>query len=93
MNALLRLTVANTKSFVRDRAALFWTVAFPLIFVVIFGLIFSGNPARPRTASPISTDRGVGRVKAAFDSVEGVSLVDGTEEACSPRCGRARSTR
>ena len=44
MNATLRLTIANTKSFVRDRAALFWTLAFPLIFVVIFGLIFSGSP-------------------------------------------------
>ena len=33
MNALFRLTVANLKSFIRDRAALFWTIAFPLIFV------------------------------------------------------------
>ena len=43
MNALLLLTVANIKSFTRDRAALFWTLAFPLIFVVLFGSIFSGG--------------------------------------------------
>ena len=30
MHALLALTVANIRSFVRDRAALFWTLAFPL---------------------------------------------------------------
>ena len=37
------LTIANIKSFTRDRAALFWTLAFPLIFVVLFGSIFSGG--------------------------------------------------
>ncbi|HEY6057118.1 MAG TPA: ABC transporter permease [Candidatus Limnocylindrales bacterium] len=41
MNALLTLTKANIRSFVRDRAALFWTLAFPLIFIVLFGSIFS----------------------------------------------------
>ena len=40
MRALLALTVANIRSYVRDRAALFWTMAFPLIFIVLFGLIF-----------------------------------------------------
>ena len=33
MQALLALTVANIKSYLRDRAALFWTLAFPLIFI------------------------------------------------------------
>ncbi|MET1232551.1 MAG: ABC transporter permease [Candidatus Limnocylindrales bacterium] len=43
MRALWTLTVANLKSFVRDRAALFWTIAFPVIFIVLFGTIFSGG--------------------------------------------------
>ena len=43
MQPLLNLTVANIKSFVRDRAALFWTLAFPLVFIVLFGTIFSGG--------------------------------------------------
>ncbi len=43
MDALLALTVANMKSFVRDRAALFWTMAFPVIFVVLFGTLFGGG--------------------------------------------------
>jgi ABC-2 type transport system permease protein len=37
------LTAANVKSFYRDRASLFWTFAFPIIFVVLFGSIFSGG--------------------------------------------------
>ena len=40
------LTVANVKSFYRDRASLFWTIAFPVIFVVLFGSIFSGGPTK-----------------------------------------------
>lgn len=43
MRGLLALTVANIRSFVRDRAAIFWTFAFPIIFVVLFGSIFSGG--------------------------------------------------
>ena len=43
MSALIQLSIANIRSFVRDRAALFWTFAFPLIFVVLFGLIFQGG--------------------------------------------------
>ena len=43
MHALVALTVANIKSFVRDRAALFWTLAFPLIFIFLFGLDLPGQ--------------------------------------------------
>ncbi len=43
MQALVNLTVANIRSFVRDRAAMFWTLAFPLVFILLFGTIFSGS--------------------------------------------------
>jgi ABC-2 type transport system permease protein len=43
MRGFLPLTVANIKSFYRNRAALFWTLAFPVIFIVLFGSIFSGG--------------------------------------------------
>ncbi len=43
MTALLALTRANIRSYTRDRAALFWTLAFPLVFIVLFGLIFQGS--------------------------------------------------
>jgi ABC-2 type transport system permease protein len=80
MNALLLLTIANIKSFTRDRAALFWTLAFPLIFVILFGSIFSGG-SNQRTigfadldATPASAT-----LNAAFGQVNGVKLVDGSE--------------
>ncbi|MGD0018051.1 MAG: ABC transporter permease [Candidatus Limnocylindrales bacterium] len=43
MSTLLRLTAANIRSLVRDRAALFWTFFFPVMFVFLFGWIFGGS--------------------------------------------------
>ena len=80
MRALLQLTLANIKTFVRDRAALFWTLAFPLIFVVLFGLIFSGGGSRLEIGwvdldgSPAS-----GQLRAAFAAARNVALTDGSE--------------
>jgi ABC-2 type transport system permease protein len=44
-NGLWPLTIANVKSFYRDRSSLFWTFAFPIIFVILFGSIFSSGPS------------------------------------------------
>jgi ABC-2 type transport system permease protein len=81
MRALFRLTIANTKSLLRDRAALFWTLAFPLIFVVIFGLIFSGGPT-PASYGFVDLDGSPasGTVKQAFASIDGVTLVEGSQD-------------
>jgi len=45
VRALAHLTLANITSFRRDPAGVFWTVAFPVTFMVLFGLIFSGGDA------------------------------------------------
>jgi ABC-2 type transport system permease protein len=81
MRALLLLTVANIKSFTRDRAAMFWTLAFPLIFVILFGSIFSGGSST-RTigfadldASPASS-----ALESAFSSVGSLKLEAGSED-------------
>lgn len=81
MNALLLLTVANIKSFTRDRAALFWTLAFPLIFVVLFGSIFSGGTGQ-RSIGFADADgtSASAQLKSAFGSVTGVKLVEGTQD-------------
>jgi|SRR5215213_1434680 ABC-2 type transport system permease protein len=80
MNALVSLTVANIRSFVRDRAALFWTLAFPLIFIFLFGAIFSGGN-NDRTIGFGDEDRTAAsqQLRAAFAGLPNVKLVDGTE--------------
>lgn len=39
----MALSKAAFKGFVRDKAALFWTIMFPLMFLVIFGLLFNDD--------------------------------------------------
>ena len=64
MRPLLALTRANIRSFMRDRAALFWTIAFPVLFVVLFGSIFSGGGTSTFTIGWVDLDgsAGIGRL-------------------------------
>jgi ABC-2 type transport system permease protein len=80
MQALIALSIANIRSFIRDRAALFWTFAFPLIFVVLFGLIFQGGGQTLKLAW-VDLDQSSGAtgsisLRAAFASIDGVDLTD-----------------
>ncbi len=43
MKVLGKLLVADIKQFFRERSALFWTFAFPIFFILIFGAVFSGG--------------------------------------------------
>ncbi|RLE30091.1 ABC transporter permease [Candidatus Acetothermia bacterium] len=43
MKAYLALLYAVTKQFYRDRMALFWMFAFPVLFVLLFGFVFGGS--------------------------------------------------
>jgi len=82
MRALLHLTVANIRSFVRDRATIFWTLAFPLIFVLLFGSIFGGGGGGDRTIGWVDNDGSpqAAQLRAAFDARDDVELVTGAEE-------------
>ena len=43
MKAFGKLLVADFRQFYRDKTALFFTFAFPILFMLIFGLVFSGG--------------------------------------------------
>jgi ABC-2 type transport system permease protein len=81
MHALLRLTVANIKSFTRDRQALFWTLLFPLMFVILFGAIFSGGSSQRSIGfADLDGSPASATLKGAFGSISSVKLVDGTQD-------------
>ena len=44
MRAFYRLFIAQLKEFIRNKAALFFSFGFPIMLVVIFGLLFAGAP-------------------------------------------------
>jgi ABC-2 type transport system permease protein len=83
MTALLELTKANIRSFTRDRAALFWTLAFPLIFILMFGAIFTGGGDSTRTYAWVDQDGSAqsSELRTALAAVENVELVDEDEAA------------
>jgi ABC-2 type transport system permease protein len=70
MRGFLPLTIANIKSFYRNRAALFWTLAFPVIFIVLFGSIFSGgNQTFPLALVDEDRSEVSAQLVAGFDNV------------------------
>lgn len=81
MRGFLPLTVANIKSFYRNRAALFWTLAFPVIFIVLFGSIFSGGTTSFSVAW-VDADKSTAsaQLRAGFAQVSVLEISD-TDEA------------
>lgn len=49
MRAFRALTTAALRAYIRDQATVFFTFAFPLLFLVVFGLIFRGQTVHGST--------------------------------------------
>ena len=40
---MVKFFIADLKMLIRNRQALFWSLAFPLMFTIIFGFFFGGD--------------------------------------------------
>ncbi len=80
LNALLTLTFANIRNFTRDRTALFWTFAFPVIFVLLFGAIFSGGGSTHYAVGWVDQDgtAASAELRQAFAQITLLRLHDGS---------------
>jgi ABC-2 type transport system permease protein len=80
MKTLLGLTVANFKGLTRDRAALFWTFFFPIMFVLLFGVLFSGSSDSKVTVGYVDLDNSQASMalRNSFANVPLLTLQDGT---------------
>lgn len=78
---LMPLTIANIKSYYRDRAALFWTIAFPVIFVILFGSIFSGGSTTFKVGW-VDEDQSTAsaQLRSGFAAVTLLQLTDATKD-------------
>ncbi len=65
MKALVALTIASFKQFARDKTALFFTFAFPIIFMFIFGLIYSGSESLSYSLALVNEDTSPASVATA----------------------------
>ena len=82
MTAFLQMVLANLKMTARNRVALFWNLAFPLIFILLFGFLFSGDDVTidvgvvGANQSPVATS-----VVDAMKATEGFEVHVGDEQA------------
>jgi ABC-2 type transport system permease protein len=84
MKTLLGLTVANLKGLTRDRAALFWTFFFPIMFVLLFGVLFSGSGNSTKiTIGYVDLDNSAAsaQIRTAFSQVTILVLQEGSLDA------------
>jgi ABC-2 type transport system permease protein len=81
MRALGALTIANIRSYLRNRQAVFWTLMFPLIFIFLFGAIFTGGGNSSLKVGWVDDDRSLasGQLRTAFGLVPIIKLVDVAE--------------
>lgn len=70
MSAFTSLSTAALKGFFRDKVALFFSFAFPLLFIVIFGLIFSESGSSKITIGVV----GEGPIISAIESSGALEL-------------------
>ncbi len=81
MKSFWAMVGANLKMTVRNRTALFWNLAFPALFILIFGAVFSND-------SGVSFDIGVvgpesaakERANAALTGTEAFNVTTGSED-------------
>ncbi len=81
MKALFKLLVAHIKQFFRQRAALFWTIAFPIFFILLFGAVFSRSESTSFTIGVVNEDGSpvAGGLVTAFESIDAFKVRTGDQ--------------
>jgi ABC-2 type transport system permease protein len=79
MKAFTQLFLANLREFARDRMALFWTIAFPVLFMLIFGLIFGRDNGFSADLGLVIEDHGAaaGQLAQAFKQADVFKISEG----------------
>ena len=80
MKALRYLILANFKMTLRNRTALFWNLAFPAIFIILFGFLLNLDVGAFEVGvvddnSPLAT-----QLVAELDASEGFNVTSGTRD-------------
>jgi len=66
MGRILHVARNDLRLMVRDKAFFFWTLAFPIFFIVVFGLVFKAGDNAPAVASLTVVNLDEGRWGAYF---------------------------
>jgi len=82
MKMFLKLFTAQAKELLRDRMSLFWYIAFPVIFILIFGAIFSDVGDINFDVGIVTESQGpiAEGIAQAFEAVESFTIHKGSRE-------------
>ncbi|MCC7352896.1 MAG: ABC transporter permease [Anaerolineae bacterium] len=82
MKAFAKMFTASLKEFARDRTAFFWTLAFPILFMLLFGAIFGGGDSTQIQVGLVVEDQGSAGegLAQAFSNVPVIKLYRGDRE-------------
>ncbi|MCO5226484.1 MAG: ABC transporter permease [Thermomicrobiales bacterium] len=81
MNSFLAMLIANIKMSLRNRQAMFWNLAFPALFIVLFGAIWGNSNFSNFDVGVVQSDSELRtRVVGAFDSSDSFKVHEGTLE-------------
>ncbi|HNT29894.1 MAG TPA: ABC transporter permease, partial [bacterium] len=73
MDKIIRLLTANIKETLRDKATLFWTILFPIIFIAIFGIVY-GNEEYPPMDVGLAVEETNDAVQPLIDGLKEVEM-------------------
>ena len=82
MQSLWAMVVANLKMTVRNRQAIFWNLAFPAIFILIFGAVFGNDSISSFDVGVAGSDGpSLQRIVAGLESSDSFTVHTGSESA------------
>lgn len=79
MNSFLAMLIANIKMSLRNRQAMFWNLAFPALFIVLFGAIWGNSNFSNFDVGVVQSDSDVrAAVVGAMNSSDSFKVHEGT---------------
>jgi ABC-2 type transport system permease protein len=66
LKRILRIALNDLRLMVKDKAFFFWTLLFPVLFIVLFGLLYKASDNAPAVAELTVVNRDQGRWGAYF---------------------------
>ncbi len=82
MTIFKEMFIANVKELIRDRDGLFWLLAFPVIFIFIFGIVFSGTDESTFNIGIVTQSENI-MIKQMIEGISDIqtfNVTQGTEE-------------
>lgn len=80
---ILAVLVARNREFYRDRAGLGWNIFMPILMILAFAFIFTGEPADQLKIGVLSPDRKLPAAESGFLALQHVEFIPFAESAAA----------